>query len=258
MGSSHEGEHRRLGARRDGSLDEALDVLTTLGREFEALADDDGVADVACYRLTVQLMRGEATSSALEESLDYVERSLEAIDERTGDLVTLVFFLYQATLFAAAIGDRERAVLSLRRISVIPHAGATDVYAPCLPQLVRVALTCSDTDVAEQLLIKADRRNPYSELAAMTAGAAIAEGRGTMEEAVESYAAVASRWERFGHVPEQGFALLGQGRCLLGLARPTEATPVLQHARGIFEGLRAAPALSEIDTLLRRARAPGP
>ena len=92
----------------------------------------------------------------------------------------------------------------------------------------------------------------------MTAGAAIAEGRGTIEEAAESYAAVASRWERFGHVPEQGFALLGQGRCLLGLARPTEATPVLQHARGIFEGLRAAPALSEIDTLLRRARAPGP
>ena len=241
-----------------GSLDEALDVLTTLGREFEALADDEGVADVACYQLTVQLMRGEATPSALGESLDYVERSLEAIDERTGDLVTLVVFLYQATLFAAAIGDCERAVLSLRRISVIPHAGATDVYAPCLPQLVRVALSCRDTDVAEHLLIKADRRNPYSELAAMTAGAAIAEGRGTIEEAAGSYAAVAGRWERFGHVPEQGFALLGQGRCLLGLARPTEASPVLQHARGIFEGLRAAPALSEIDALLRRARAPGP
>jgi hypothetical protein len=202
-------------------------------------------------------MRGEATSSALGESLDYVERSLEAIDERTGDLVTLVIFLYQATMFAAAIGDCERAVLSLRRISVTPHAGATDVYAPCLPQLVRVALTCGDTDLAEQLLIKADGRNPYSELAAMAAGAAIAEVRRTIEEAVESYATVAGRWEGFGHVPEQGFALLGQGRCLLELARPTEATPVLQRARGIFEGLRAAPALSEIATLLRRARAPG-
>lgn len=65
----------------------------------------------------------------------------------------------------------------------------------------------------------------------------------------------ADRWERFGVVPEQGFALLGQGRCLLGLSRPTEAAPILQHAREIFGRLLAAPALAETDALLQQASA---
>jgi hypothetical protein len=59
----------------------------------------------------------------------------------------------------------------------------------------------------------------------------------------------------FGVVPEQAFALLGQGRCLLGLSRPNEAAPILQHARKIFERLQAAPALAETDALLAQATA---
>jgi len=54
-------------------------------------------------------------------------------------------------------------------------------------------------------------------------------------------------------VPEQAFALLGQGRCLIGLSRPTEAAAVLQHAREIFERLGATPALAETDALLAAA-----
>jgi hypothetical protein len=49
---------------------------------------------------------------------------------------------------------------------------------------------------------------------------------------------------------------LGQGRCLLRLSRPTEAAPLLQHAREIFEGLNAAPALAETDVLLASAAWP--
>jgi len=60
-----------------------------------------------------------------------------------------------------------------------------------------------------------------------------------------------NRWERFGVVPEQAFALLGQGRCLLGLSRP-EAASVLHHAREIFERLGATPALAETDALLEQ------
>jgi len=52
-------------------------------------------------------------------------------------------------------------------------------------------------------------------------------------------------------VPEQAFALLGQGRSLLGLSRPTEAVAVLQRAREIFERLGAAPAITETDALLQ-------
>ncbi len=54
-------------------------------------------------------------------------------------------------------------------------------------------------------------------------------------------------------MPEQAFALLGQGRCLLGLARATEAAAVLHRAREIFERLGATPALAETDALLAAA-----
>ena len=50
-------------------------------------------------------------------------------------------------------------------------------------------------------------------------------------------------------------ALNLQGRCLVGLSRPTEAAPVLQHAREIFVRLQAARALAETDALLERLTA---
>src|SRR5207342_3570779 len=56
-----------------------------------------------------------------------------------------------------------------------------------------------------------------------------------LEADADAYADAADRWERFGVVPEQAFALLGQGRCLLRLSRPTEAASVLQRAHEIFE-----------------------
>ena len=96
---------------------------------------------------------------------------------------------------------------------------------------------------------------PYAEHALVAANAALAEARGDQLAAVDAYTEAASRWERFGVVPEQAFALLGYGRCLVGLSRPTEAAPVLQRAREIFERLGAAPALAETDGLLQRATA---
>jgi tetratricopeptide (TPR) repeat protein len=86
-------------------------------------------------------------------------------------------------------------------------------------------------------------------------GAALAEARGDHQAAVEGYAQAAERWEQFGVVPEHAFALLGQGRCLIALGQPTEATHVLQQAREIFAALEAAPALAEADTLISQAAA---
>jgi hypothetical protein len=63
------------------------------------------------------------------------------------------------------------------------------------------------------------------------------------------------RWQAFGVVPEQAFALLGQGRTLTQLDRTNEATAVLQQAREIFTQLKAAPALAEVDQLLGQATA---
>jgi hypothetical protein len=58
-----------------------------------------------------------------------------------------------------------------------------------------------------------------------------------------------------GVVPEQAFALLGQGRCLVALGHLTEAVQPLNQARDIFQKLQAAPALAETDALLQQATA---
>ena len=91
--------------------------------------------------------------------------------------------------------------------------------------------------------------------ATVAANASIAEAEGDLQAALGGYTDAARRWERFGVVPEQAFALLGRGRCLLELGRPNEASPVLLEARAIFDRLGAAPALAEVDGLLERATA---
>jgi len=120
---------------------------------------------------------------------------------------------------------------------------------------VRTALQIGEPALAERLVAGLEPRYPYAEHALVAANAALTEARGDLPAASDAYADAADRWERFGVVTEQGFALLGQGRCLIGLSRPTEAALVLQHAREIFERLQAAPALAETDELLAQATA---
>ena len=85
--------------------------------------------------------------------------------------------------------------------------------------------------------------------------AALAEANGDLQATAAGYADAAERWQTFGVVPEQAFALLGQGRSLTALGRTAEASPVLQRAREIFLALQAAPALAETDELLQQATA---
>ncbi len=96
---------------------------------------------------------------------------------------------------------------------------------------------------------------PYNEHALAAVNAALAENQGDLQAAADGYADAAHRWQAFGVVPEQAFALLGQGRTLTALGRTNEATPVLRQAREIFQTLQAAPALAETDQLLQQATA---
>nr|MBA2559510.1 hypothetical protein [Propionibacteriales bacterium] len=98
-------------------------------------------------------------------------------------------------------------------------------------------------------------RFPYAEHALVAMDAALAEARGQSQTAADAYADAAIRWEGFGVLPEQGFALLGQGRCLLELSRRVESAEVLQRAREIFTRCGMGPALEETDALLAKATA---
>src|SRR5438876_9679037 len=119
--------------------------------------------------------------------------------------------------------------------------------------MVRTALQLRDYTLAEQLVAGSGGPWPYARHALVAANAALAEARADLQAAADAYADAADRWRRFGVVEEEGFALLGQGRCLLGLSRPADADPVLQQARSILERLHAGPALAETDALIRLA-----
>jgi hypothetical protein len=72
-------------------------------------------------------------------------------------------------------------------------------------------------------------------------------------KAAAAYEDAAVRFEHFGVVPQRGFALLGRARCLLRLARASEAVVVLQEGRDVFTSLGARSALEETDALLAEA-----
>ena len=83
--------------------------------------------------------------------------------------------------------------------------------------------------------------------------AALDEAHGETDRAATRYADAANHWQSFGDLPEQGFALLGQGRCLLQLNRPAQAKEPLLAAHDIFTRCEMVPALTETDTLLAQA-----
>jgi tetratricopeptide (TPR) repeat protein len=121
--------------------------------------------------------------------------------------------------------------------------------------MVRTALAIGHPELAQRLVAGAKPRSTYLEHALAAANAALAEAQGELASAADGYADAATRWQAFSVVPEQAFALLGQGRSLIALGRTAEASPVLQQACEIFQNLQAAPAIAETDELLQQASA---
>ncbi len=229
-----------------GELDEALEVAAGMA---ERLENEDVVA-LAVGRATqarILALRGQARQ--VVGSLDW----LESTSRGEGSASYAVIGLGASAIARTAIGQDDRAAALLAELEATPDAREALYYAALLPAMMRTALGLGDRELAERLADGFESRYPYAEHSLVAANAALSEARGDLQAAAEDYAEAADRWERFGVVPEQAFALLGQGRCLLGLTRPTEATPVLQHAREIFERLGASPALAETDALLAAA-----
>ena len=78
--------------------------------------------------------------------------------------------------------------------------------------MVRTALALDNQGLARRLAAEVEPRSPYHQHALATVNAALAEANGDLQAAAVGYADAAKRWQSFGVVPEQAFALLGQGR----------------------------------------------
>jgi class 3 adenylate cyclase/tetratricopeptide (TPR) repeat protein len=231
-----------------GEFDEALALIAELAPALEASGDVFDLSAVRASQAEVLAARGRA-----DEALDWLDW-LETNARESGSTID-VGSLGCAAAARAAIEQPESALALLAELESFPGARAEASYFVSLPMMVRTALGAGDAELAGRLVTGFERPCPYAEHALVASNAALAEARGNRQGAVEAYADAADRWERFAVVPERAFALLGQGRCLIGLSRPSEARPVLQHAREIFERLQAAPALAETDALLQQATA---
>jgi hypothetical protein len=175
---------------------------------------------------------------------------LESSSRRAEDAQWIVFGLGSSAVARAALGQNEASAALLGEVDAFPGARGIASVCGLLPDMVRTAVGIGDLQLAERLVSGVESAYPYGAHAIVAASAALAEARGDLQAAADAYADAADRWEQFGVVREQAFALLGQGRCLLRLGRPTEARPVLLQARETFARLRAAPALAETDGLL--------
>ena len=230
-----------------GALDDALGLAAGLdrGEEEAALA----VLEARTVRARILALRGQASQMA--DSLDW----LESTTRETGDPQDTVKGLVSAALARAALGQHEAAAMLIAEIENTPGTRALEYYGIYLPAMARIALAAGNRQLAERFLDGYEPRYPYAEHAVAAVNAALDEARGDQQAAADGYAQAAQRWQRFGVILEQAFALLGQGRCLTALGQPAEATHALQQAREIFDALKAAPALAETDMLLQQASA---
>ncbi len=230
--------------RLDAALELSAELTVRLGGEERW--DLGWIRAIEARALT---LRGHAAQVA--GTLDWLESTIRD----TGSSQHIVFGLSAAAIARAALGESASAGLLLAEIESAPEARENQYYPAALPAMVRAALVIGDLSLAERLTAGVEPHSPQARHAMLTVGAALAEAAGDLVAAADGYTAAAERWRRFDAVPEQGFALLGQGRCLAGLGRPAEATIALRQAREIFAALEAAPALAEADALLRRVSA---
>ena len=166
--------------------------------------------------------RGQAAEVA--DTLDWLETTIREFESAQH----IVFGLGSVALARAALGQNERAAALLAEIEASPDARGDENYAAVLPAMVRTALTTANPELAERVSIGLDARHPLAQGALTSVNAALAEAHGDHHTAAAGYADAAGRWESLGVVPEQAFALLGKGRCLVELGHLTEAVQPLQ------------------------------
>jgi class 3 adenylate cyclase len=231
-----------------GELEQALEVAAALAEQLESGEAALNLAEVRAAQARILALRGLAAEAA--GSLDW----LESTSRETALADLLVLGLGSSALARAGLGQDDRAAALLAELERSPGTRATNYYAALLPAMVRTALAIGDPQLAKRLLTGVEPRYPYAEHALVAAKAALAEDRGELQLAAEAYAEAAERWQRFGVVPEQAFALLGQGRCLAGLAK-SEAKEPLRAARELFASMGYSPAREEAEALLSEATA---
>jgi class 3 adenylate cyclase/tetratricopeptide (TPR) repeat protein len=171
-----------------------------------------------------------------------------------GDPQVLVPALTAGALIEQARGDLPEAVRLLEELDRATPAGYP-YRAVGLPDALRVCVVAAAIGLGDRLIEAVAESTTRADNSVVTAEALLTEARGELERAAEQHADAAERWREFGFVLERGHALLGGGRCFLGLNRSREAAEKLEEARQIFAGLRTRPLIAEAEALRKHVAA---
>jgi class 3 adenylate cyclase/tetratricopeptide (TPR) repeat protein len=226
-----------------GSLDEALSLAAELDRRLEQAGDLRTLIGLRATRLRALTIRGEHAAAAA------LVPWLSEHAEHVGYPEDLAEVYPPLAAVRAADGDASGAKALLAKLSQTPSAHFSVAYAAHLAEAVRAALAAAP-DLAAPLAAPPHPAYPLGQHALITARALLAEHHGQQAQASALFADAAQRWERFEMPWEQAQALLGQGRCLLALGQPNEASQPLRTAREILVTLGAKPTLADADRLL--------
>jgi tetratricopeptide (TPR) repeat protein len=230
-----------------GAWDDALEIFDQLN-----VPGDPAMRQTYGAQYRIYALRGRR-----EEALVGAQEMEERARQSPSAEVRVVALATAATIRAVA-GDVESGCRLIEETAAIPEASATQAFiSMLLPDMVRAACDAGNVDLAEQLLRDAKPRFPYAGHAQTAARALVAERRARFDEALGRHREAAALWASFTIPLEEGYARLGEARCLMALGHRDAAQAPLSKARAIFEGLGAIPALAKV-TAIETAAAVSP
>jgi hypothetical protein len=177
-----------------------------------------------------------------------VAENLPAARE-VGDPQLMIPGLQATALVAFHQNDREGVIAALQEIDQITSR-TTGLIGSAAEDIVRLAASAGDLDLARRLLEANPGLPGRPEHIVVTGRALLDEAVGRTDEAMQGFRDAAERWAGYGHVIEQGRALMGVGRCLIGLGHQPEAIGPLREARELFATPGATVLVAEVDDLL--------
>jgi class 3 adenylate cyclase/tetratricopeptide (TPR) repeat protein len=229
-----------------GDLEQVRVVAPQLAARAETDADEFNLIEIRAVWSVALSFEGRASEAA-----GWVD-GLVGAARLSARADMAVIGLGSAGIVSAGLDDRAATIAHLSELAAVPGLGTSDQLPAYLPAIVRAALSFGELDLAERLAVHLQPHNRYGEHARVAIDAALAEARGELAAAAGAYADAARRWERFGCVPEEGFALLGRGRCLVATGGDG-AGAILERARERFERCGMRPGMGATEALLAEA-----
>jgi class 3 adenylate cyclase/tetratricopeptide (TPR) repeat protein len=200
------------------------------------------------YKAQVLLRRGRVEEAALL-SEEYLARARKIQDPQI-----LAPALVVSALIEHAQGNSSTTIGLIEEFAAVARPSMW-ARANALHEAVRLCAAVGAIDLAESLVEGMEPALARHRHGLLTARATLAEAQGSLEEAVELYAEAARGWAEYGFELERGQALLGVGRCLLGLERREDAGATLADSRDALRALGARPLVAEVDALVKAATA---